>query len=131
MLRSIIAVLGFVVLGSCAMFFGNTNREVHIDSEPHGAYVYVNGVFYAKTPAKILLANAGYSAHKIVVTKPGFESQDVVVTTKFQKVGYLNLLFPIGFLIDSASDTMFELNPLEINQFVYLKESHVVAIKQK
>lgn len=121
----------FILTASCATIFGNTTREVHVNSEPEGANIYVNGVLYAKTPGKLLLPNAGYSAHKIVVSKPGFESGIIYVNTKFQKSGWLNVLMPPGFFVDYASDTMFELNPKDLNQAVVLiKESQRHLIKK-
>lgn len=109
------------------MFFGNTNREVHIDSEPHGANIYVNGTFYAKTPGKILLSKVPYSAQKIVIAKPGYEVKSVWVTSLFQKVGYWDFLFPPAFIVDIAAGTMFQLNPADLNQTVILKESQTVS----
>lgn len=113
------------------MFLGDTTREIHINSEPPGANIYIDGVLYAKTPGQILLPTAGYSTHKIVVSKRGFEPRNVYVNTQFQKVGYLNILMPPGFFVDFASDTMFKLNPKDLNQNVILvKKSQVSSIKE-
>ena len=125
-MRLILVLFSAILLASCAMFFGDTNREVHIDSEPHGANIYVNGIFYAKTPGKILLAKAPYAAQRVVVAKSGYESGVVWVTSKFQKVGYWNFLFPPGFIIDISAGTMFQLNPKDLDQMVILKESQVI-----
>lgn len=129
-MKLILLLLSMPLFVSCALFFGDTTREVHIDSEPHGANIYVNGVLYAKTPGKILLPNANYSAQKIIVAKPGYESGAIWVTTKFQKVGYFNILFPPAFLIDFSSGTIFKLNPNDLNQNIILKESQTVLRKK-
>lgn len=126
-MKIVLVFCSALLLVSCAMFFGDTNREVHIDSEPRGANIYLNGTFYAKTPGKILLPKIPYSAQKIVVIKPGYESGTVWVTSKFQKVGYWNFLFPPTFIVDMAAGTMFQLNPTDIDQTVILKESQAVS----
>lgn len=129
--KTILAAVIFIGVSSCATFFGDTTRKVQINSEPPGANIYVNGVFYAKTPGQLLLPTAGYSSHKIVVSKEGFESSDVYINTKFQKIGYLNILMPPGFFIDFASDTMFTLDPKDLNQNVILvKESQLHLVKK-
>lgn len=130
-LKTLLAVLIFIFISSCATFFGDTTREVHINSEPPGANIYVNGVLYAKTPGQILLPNAGYAKHKIVLSKSGFESSNIYVTTQFQKIGYLNILMPPGYFVDFAADTMFKLNPKDLNQDVILVKESSTTVKVK
>jgi hypothetical protein len=128
-MKLMLVFCGTILLASCALFFGNTNREVHIDSEPQGANIYVNGIFYAKTPGKILLAKVPFNAQKIVITKPGYESGAIWIKSKFQKVGCWNFLFPPAFIIDMSSGTMFALDSEDLNQTLILKESQI-EIKQ-
>lgn len=121
-LRVWLIALCVLALCSCATFFGDKTRIVQITSEPSGANIYVNGVLYGKTPGKIILADAGYDPHKIIVALPGFESQTVMVNTQFQNVGYFNLICPIGFIADYTSDTMFKLDPRDLKQDINLKK---------
>jgi len=78
---------------SCAMLFGNTDREVRIDTTPAGANVYINGALYAKTPARILLVDAGYHKHEIMIGKPGYESE-VIVKYRVSKGWVLEFTLP-------------------------------------
>ncbi len=128
-LISFLAIIVLAMLSSCAMLFGNTNRMVSIDSEPRGANVYINGVLYAKTPTRILLADAGYSNHHILLEKAGYESQSIEISTQFQKVGYFNFLCPIGFIADYSTDTMFQLDPKDIHQDITLVKKSVIINK--
>lgn len=53
---TLIILLSFMFLMThCAFVFKGERRDVHFNSEPNGARVFINGEFYGRTPVKLRL----------------------------------------------------------------------------
>lgn len=113
-------------LNSCASMFGSNNRAVVITSEPTGASVYYDNVYYGKTPTTVLMPRAEYDDIPLLVQKDGYQDTNIIVTTRFQNVGYWNFIVLPSFLFDFATGCMFEVKPGEYQvNMIPLSESEI------
>ena len=109
-----ISVVAFSISG-CASMFGDNTRSITVKSQPSGANVYVDGVRYGTTPTVISLPNFLWNNPSLVVKKDGYEDTGVMINTKFQNVGLLNVFFWPGFIIDAATGNMIKIDPNKLN----------------
>lgn len=104
------AVAATVVLTGCATIFGDENRTVRITSEPENANVYYNGTMVGTTPLNLNVDNP-MAQNTIVVEKDGFYKNVKPLDVKFQTVGWANILFWPGFLVDYMTGDMKRVEP--------------------
>ena len=84
--------------------FGNKNRTVAVNSSPQGAKVFLNGNLVGRTPSSITVANP--SGNVITLQKSGYYTGESSIPTHFQGVGFLNIFFWPGFIVDAATGDM-------------------------
>jgi hypothetical protein len=106
-----------VTLSGCATMFGSNSRAVRIDSQPSGATIYVNNKECGVTPAVITLPNYIYGGKTITLKKDGYQTQNMMVVTRFQPVTLLNILFWPGLIVDAATGSFVKVdeNSLSFN----------------
>lgn len=107
-----IATMGlasFLSLGGCATLFGNHNRSVQINSNPEGATVTLNGMNVGNTPTHVVIQST-MSTNVISVKKQGYKVSQREIATSFQPVGFLNVFFWPGFIVDAVTGDMMKLN---------------------
>lgn len=103
-------VAATLALNGCATMFGDSNRTVSVNSQPAGANVFLNGQPVGVTPTQIQLAQV--SGNYIQIQKAGYQSTNMPIATTFQGVGWLNILFWPGFIVDAATGDMMKIqNP--------------------
>ena len=112
-----------VLLNGCATLYGQNNREVAITSIPSGASVYIDGVFYGKTPDSVLIPGIGFNGQSIMLKKPGYKDTSFLIESKFQNVGYWNIIVFPGFLFDLGTGCMFEVKQSNYTLNLKLQES--------
>ncbi len=128
-IKNLVILLLPLFLLSCATFFGNNNHHVKINSTPAGASVYMDNVYYGKTPMTIVVPRVEYDDIMLVVKKDGYQDTNVMVGTQFQNVGYWNFIVLPSFLFDFATGCMFEVKPGEyqVNMVpLAVSESHIM-----
>lgn len=74
-----ILIIGALLLeSSCAMMFNSKEVEVAINSNPSGAYIYIDGQNYGKTPATLYIEPKNY---QVTLSKPGYGSTQIQLDT--------------------------------------------------
>ena len=111
-------VLAFVFSG-CATVFKGTSEIIHVQSNPAGATVYVNGLNMGTTASPQTLKK-GFDSQTITLKKEGYVEQNLVVQRSFDPICFLNILFWPGFIVDAASGAM-----MKANQVTYVAEMEV------
>jgi hypothetical protein len=111
---AIISTISLSVSG-CASLFGDNNRQITVKSQPSGANIYVDGINYGTTPSVISLPTYVWNGQPIIVKKSGFQDTGVLINSKFQNVGLLNILFFPGFLVDAATGNTMKIDPNRLN----------------
>ena len=113
-MRQTIALFGFVALlnaAGCAAVFNDSLETVHINSNPPGAAVVVDGVPVGNTPLAAQLAND--MPHQVQVSAPGYQPVAAVIGSSLG-AGWLILdIFLgglIGIIIDASTDAWLELD---------------------
>ena len=110
-----IFTLSFSLFG-CASMFGDNTRQISVKSNPSGASVYLDGINYGKTPTTVTLPSYIYGGKSLVMKKSGYQDTGILINSKFQLVGLLNLFFPpIGFGIDGITGNMMKIDPSQLN----------------
>src|SRR5437016_3975788 len=89
----LITVMVLTSLSSCASIAGDNMRTVCINSHPQGAGVYVDGQRRGTTPVNITLPTYIYGGKTLTFKKEGYYDQAMVLNTKFQPCGLLNIFF--------------------------------------
>ena len=109
-IRWFILVLVMVSSG-CATILDGSSQPVNIDSSPHGARIYVNGVEVGTTPLSMLMKRS--KSTMILAKKNGYEDQQLALQTKINNTFWVNILTggPLGSTTDYASDAMIEYSP--------------------
>ena len=108
--RLSLLVLAMVSSG-CATILDGSNQPVNIDSSPHGARIYVNGIEVGTTPLSMQMKRS--KSTMILAKKNGYEDQQLALQTKVNNTFWGNILTggPIGSTTDYASDAMVEYSP--------------------
>lgn len=111
-LRNVIVLLiaVFSLIG-CASMFGDNSRVVSVNSQPAGATIKIDGRTYGQTPTVITLPTYIYGGKEIELHKDGYTDVTIPVNAEFQFVGLLNILFPLGFVIDGADGDFVKISP--------------------
>lgn len=119
MIRMMTAVAATVLLSGCASIFNGQTQTIAFQSEPTGAVLLVTNrageqVHSGTTPASVTLKRgAGYfkpESYTIRLTKPGFDTKEVVVTGTLSGWYIGNILFGgvIGMLaVDPVTGGMY------------------------
>lgn len=124
-----ISILAISASG-CASLFGENNRQITVKSQPSGANVYIDGVNYGTTPAIVTLPTYVWNGQSIVVKKDGYQDTGVLINSKFQNVGLLNILFWPGFLIDAATGNTMKIDPSKLNVEVNMSSANKQSYHQ-
>lgn len=96
---------------SCATVFTGQRETVLIKSNPSGALIEVNGVERGTTPANIELKK-GFNGQVITLSKEGYKKHDFTLSTTFNMVSIVNVLFLPGFIVDAATGAMMKFDPV-------------------
>jgi hypothetical protein len=119
LLKSCMAVLtlSIFLLTGCASMFGDNTRQISIKSNPEGAAIFMDGVNYGQTPSIITLPERIYGGKIIELRKPGYQTQSILINSKFQPVGLWNLISPffLGFAIDGLTGNTVKIDPAQLN----------------
>lgn len=115
----------------CATLYGSNNREVAITTVPSGAEVYMDGVFYGKTPNSVLISNVGPFGQKVTLKKPGYKDKTFIVETSFQNVGYWNIIVFPGFFFDAVTGCMFQVKQGDYNLTLELQKTESASISNE
>lgn len=108
LLTSIVTVLFLVSISGCATLFGNNSRTVHVNSDPAGASIYLDGNPVGTTPG-IVTIDSTWSNHNILLKKNGYEPRYASINSTFQPVTILDVLFWPTLIVDGISGNMMKI----------------------
>ena len=111
-----------LLLSGCASMFGDNDRTIHVTSNPAGVRVFYKGDEVGETPVEIPV-NSTFNPGAISVKKEGYNTRTRQVTTSFQGVGFLNVFFWPGFIVDAATGDMMRINSKNFHFALTKKES--------
>jgi hypothetical protein len=98
-----------VSLTGCATLYGQNDHSISIDTYPHAADIYMNGVFYGRTPTSIILPRVNYQPTTIIIKKSGYLNHTLQIPSQMQAVGYWNTLFPPFYFVDIGTGCLFKI----------------------
>lgn len=104
-IAALVAIIFSLAIAGCATIFGYDNRTIAVNSIPEGASVYVNNILIGTTPTSVTLDDI-HSTNLIVLQTPGYQPASMTINSTFQSVGWWNVLFPPGFLVDAITGDM-------------------------
>lgn len=125
MLRKSLAVAALVALSGCATIVGQPTQTIPISSTPSEARIVIvdeagTEVFAGTTPTSVTLNKStgrywGGKSFKVTISKPGFKTQEIPVTSS-PNGWYIagNFIFGglIGwFVVDPLNGNMYTLSP--------------------
>jgi hypothetical protein len=125
----VLLVALLIVFSGCASIIHGTNQNIKISSEPSGAGVVIynrqNAIVYnSSTPTVAKLKRGGGyfggAAYRVEITKEGYETQTINITSSFNGGSFIvgNLFFGgfLGWLIvDPLTGGMWTLKPKSID----------------
>jgi hypothetical protein len=118
-------ILGCLVfsLSGCATIFRGEHRQLSIESEPKAAQVYINGIYYGRTPLRIeLRPNQSYT---IEFKKEGYETEVRRIKNEIG-VGWIVLDVISGFVpvfIDALTGAWYDLDQKYVNAILERQQS--------
>lgn len=89
--KTILALLAVAFLSGCASIISGTSQAVTIDSNVSGATVAIEGNVVGQTPFSGKIPRKRESV--AMVSKPGYVAQSVVLTTSFNPVAILSIVW--------------------------------------
>jgi hypothetical protein len=101
-------------LTSCASLLGDRSHSLYVTSEPSGATVVYEGHPIGKTPTDIKIRNT-FRPGSIQVTKKNYDPVNQSISTSFQLVGIVNVLWWPGFFIDMIAGNTMALDQHQMN----------------
>jgi hypothetical protein len=107
-------IISCISLTSCATLFGDKNRTVFVSSSPSGANVRYKGQDMGTTPTEVIVKNTLSPSH-ITVSKPDYETAYRQVTTSFQPVGVIHILWWPGFIVDLLTGSTMSVDQHQMN----------------
>ena len=113
----------FLIVSGCASIAGDNTRSVKVESYPSGAAIYVDNQQYGMTPAVIKLPTYIYGGKSVTLKKPGYQSQTMMVNSKFQPIALLDILAWPTFLIDAATGDLVKIDPANLNLTYRLQQA--------
>lgn len=102
------------ILGGCASIAGSNTRQVHINSTPPGAAIYVDNQKYGVTPGVVTLPSYIYGGKIVTLRKQGYQDTTAVVNTTFQPVALLDILFWPTFFVDALTGNLVKIDPASL-----------------
>lgn len=104
-----------LALSGCATVFRGEHRNLNIASEPDGALVFINGMYYGRTPLRLeLRPNQPYT---IEFRKEGFETEVRHIKNEIG-VGWVVLDVVCGVipvLVDALTGAWYDLDQKYVN----------------
>lgn len=112
-MNQLMAAICIIALSGCATIFGDDNDQITIHSNDPDAALLVNGNQVGYGRATYTLSRDKSAI--LTASKPG--CNDAVMPTGRTIVGatFLNILFPIGFLVDLATGKIERADPTDYN----------------
>lgn len=105
--RWIIVCLIAVTFSGCATVLSGTSQKITIDSEPQGALVQI-GHQTGRTPVTMTIPKG--KDYEVVVSVVG-RKRVIPLTRTFDTIGFLNVLFFPGFIVDAATGALMKYEP--------------------
>ncbi|MEN9391072.1 MAG: hypothetical protein RL017_369 [Pseudomonadota bacterium] len=112
-----------MAITGCATLYGQNEHSINIDSYPHAADVYMNGVLYGRTPATVVLPRVNYQPTTIILKKYGYLSHTLQIPSQIQSVAYWDTLFPPFYLVDVGTGCLFKIKDGNTNFNIQLESS--------
>ena len=113
---TVLAIVSFVFLNSCATIVSGTEQEITVSSTPK-AKIEIKAdtgllVYAGDSPAIIKLPRKYYS-YTVTVQASGYNSQTLIISRKFNAWFVGNLLFGgiVGGVVDAITGAMWNLEP--------------------
>ena len=101
-----------LAMTGCASIFGSNSpadRTLMVNSNPAGAQVLLNNQPIGVTPVQVQVANPTQD-NTVTLQRKGYNATTVPVATTFQGVGWVNILFWPGFIVDYMTGDMKKLS---------------------
>ena len=109
----IITALSLILSGCATLFGGGGSQQVQFTSQPSGASVDTQlGGHCDSTPCYITMQRKSTVA---TFDRPGCKEQQVPVNTSVNGVTFVNILIPIGFIVDAVTGAMLKVDDTHTN----------------
>lgn len=102
-------------LAGCASIAGDNTRQVHVNSMPQGATIYVDNQAQGVTPAVVTLPSYIYGGKNVTLRKRGYQDASMMVNTSFQPIAILDILFWPTFIVDAVTGNIVKIDPANRN----------------
>ncbi len=99
MKRALVAFALVATMSGCATLFAGGPDTIPINTNPAGAYVYVNGEMVGQTPMMLAL-DRNRSSADIRIYYPGFQPVQLFRNKSVNGWFFVNLLVWPGFIVD-------------------------------
>lgn len=100
-----LASLLFTSFGCATLFSGSTDM-VTFTSDPAGAEVLIGGLSRGTTPVTIPVKRAGFGSRNVTMRMEGMNPVTFEMSSSFNTVSLLNILVPVGFIVDAATGSI-------------------------
>jgi hypothetical protein len=104
------AILALVMLSSCATVFTGSRKWVTFDASiEQKATVTIDGQQYrnVKFPLTVKVPG-GYYPSVVMAESAGYEPTELIVYKSFDAVSLVNILWPLGFVVDAATGAIMK-----------------------
>lgn len=121
-----VTLLFAFLLSGCATVFTGTKDRLYFDSNPSGAKVIIDGVHICTTPCNETVSRSLSNKDAEFVLE-GYKTKVVSLDKKFNVISLVNIIAPIGFLVDLATGSIYEYDRKQYNIEMERPENTKVA----
>jgi hypothetical protein len=109
LLAALTLPLSQVLFQGCATMIDGPTQKVHVNSEPAGAKVFVNGRPIGNTPATAVVSRWGM--HRVRIEMAGYKPLEVSLEKKFNDYAGDNILLGgVWIVVDAVTGAIFRLD---------------------
>ena len=114
-INAVVLTTSLLVLCNCATIAGGTKQNLHVESSPSEANLYLNGTYKMKTPGEIII-NRSEPEVALRFAKEGFVPLEYQLAKGNSRWFGMNILLGglPGMLIDMASGAAYEFKPGDV-----------------
>lgn len=112
-MKKLIASIVVMSLTGCATLTKGVTNRVSVNTDPPGCRVQTQNNITKKSPC--VLTFSGYKNQLVTIDKEGYNYRQILLTRRFLKRFWFNIIFWPGMVVDLASGSAWTLEPKNVD----------------
>lgn len=118
-----------VAASGCGTIFSSPSQMVHIQSEPEGVELYLDGRPMGETPVEVEVDRDTFGSRMVLLRKEGYETKQFHLKKTINSVSILNFTLLTPWATDAFTGGMIEYSPN--NYYIELKPKRPLVRREE